>query len=155
MRILEGDKATAEWLKAVKSKARQYAGELGVVMAVERGEVDIGFANHYYTLRLKAGKPDARLDLAFTRNDAGCLVNSSAVAALTERPLAQQFIRYLLSKEVQSYLASEAYEIPMVQGVTPPRGLPALASISPPDVPLDQLADLRPTLDLMRDAGVL
>ena len=65
MRLLEGDKATTQWLKAMKGKSKKYAGELGVVMAVERGEVDVGLANHYYTLRLKSGNPDARLNLAF------------------------------------------------------------------------------------------
>lgn len=155
MRLLEGESATAHWLRRVKSRATTYAGELGVVMGVERGEVDVGFANHYYTLRLKAGKPDAAVDLAFTRGDAGCLVNASGVLALSEGDLPVNFIRWLHSREVQTYLAREGYEIPLVRGVEPPAGLPPLASISPPDVDLTRLADLRPTLDLMRDAGVL
>ena len=155
MRILEGDDKTAKWLKKIQKRAKTYAGELGVVMGVERGEVDIGFANHYYTLRLKSGKPDAKLDLAFTQNDAGCLVNASGVLALNDDPLATNFMRYLLSKEVQGYLASEAYEIPLVNGITQPEGLPSLANISPPKVDLTQLADLRPTIDLMRSSGVL
>lgn len=155
MRLLEGDKATADWLRGISARATSYAGELGVVMAVERGEVDMGFANHYYTLRLKAGKPDARVALAFTRDDAGCLVNTSGILALSSKPAAINFIRYLLTREVQSFLASEAFEIPLVAGVNPPDGLPTLASVSPPDVDLTRLADLRPTLKLMRDAGVL
>lgn len=155
MRILEGEKVTAEWLRGINSKAKKYAGELGVVMGVERGEVDLGFANHYYTLRLKSGKADARVDLAFTNNDAGCLVNASGILTLSDDELAVNFIRYLLTQEVQSYLASEAYEIPLVAGVNPPPGLPNLESISPPKVDLTQLADIRPTLDLMRSAGVL
>ncbi|MFV0476855.1 MAG: substrate-binding domain-containing protein [Parahaliea sp.] len=155
MRLLEGEEATAAWLQAVNRRARSYAGELGVVMAVERGEVDLGFANHYYTLRLKAGKPDAKVALAFTRNDAGCLVNASGILALKEGDLPVNFIRYLLTQEVQSYLAGEAYEIPMVAGVKPPQGLPPLSTISPPKVDLTDLADLRPTLDLMRKVGVL
>ncbi|MDO6566593.1 extracellular solute-binding protein [Alteromonas sp. 1_MG-2023] len=155
MRILEGEKATADWLKGVNSKAKKYAGELGVVMGVERGEVDMGFANHYYTLRLKAGKPNANVALAYTQNDAGCLVNASGIVALSEGDLPVNFIRYLLSREVQGYLASEAYEIPLVQGVTPPQGIPALTEISPPDMDLRKLADLRPTLNLMRKVGVL
>ena len=155
MRILEGEKATADWLKGVNSKAKKYAGELGVVMGVERGEVDMGFANHYYTLRLKAGKPNANVALAYTQNDAGCLVNASGIVALSEGDLPVNFIRYLLSREVQGYLTSEAYEIPLVQGVTPPQGLPALSEISPPDMDLRKLADLRPTLNLMRKVGVL
>jgi iron(III) transport system substrate-binding protein len=155
MRLLEGDKATTEWLRGISKHAKSYAGELGVVMAVERGEVDIGFANHYYTLRLKSGKPDAKVDLAFTNNDAGCLVNASGILALSDGDLPINFIRYLLSHEVQSYLASEAYEIPLVGGVLPPQGLPSLTEVSPPKVDLTQLADLRPTLELMRKVGVL
>ncbi|WP_428820807.1 extracellular solute-binding protein [Microbulbifer sp. MCCC 1A16149] len=155
MRLLEGEKATEEWLRGVSRHATSYAGELGVVMAVERGEVDLGFANHYYTLRLKSGKPDAKVDLAFTNNDAGCLVNASGIMALTEGDLPINFIRYLLSREVQSYLAAEAYEIPLVDGVKPPEGLSALSTVSPPKVDLTELADLRPTLNLMRRVGVL
>ncbi len=155
MRIQEGDKVTGEWLKAINAKATKYAGELGVVMAVERGEVDLGFANHYYTLRLKAGKPDANVQLAFTKDDAGCLVNASGVMALTEGDLPINFVRYLLSKEVQSYLAREAYEIPLVNGIEPPAGIPPMTELSPPDIDLSKLSDLRPTLRLMRQTGVL
>lgn len=155
MRVTEGEKVTAEWLKAVNHRATKYAGELGVVMAVERGEVDIGFANHYYSLRLKAGKPDANLELAFTKNDAGCLVNASGIVALKAGALQFNFIRYLLSEEVQSYLAQEAYEIPLVEGIEMPAGIPRLTEITPPKLDLTQLADLRPTLRLMRQTRVL
>lgn len=155
MRLLEGDKATANWLKGINGKAKKYAGELGVVMGVERGEVDLGFANHYYTLRLKSGKPDANVGLAYTKNDAGCLVNASGIVALSDGELPVNFIRYLLSREVQSYLASEAYEIPLVNDVTPPSGLVPLTELSPPALDLRKLADIRPTLDLMRKVGVL
>ncbi|MCY4265289.1 MAG: extracellular solute-binding protein [Gammaproteobacteria bacterium] len=155
MRLLEGRQATADWLQRTGSNARDYAGELGVVMAVERGEVDIGFANHYYTLRLKAGNPDAKVALSFTRNDAGCLVNASGIMALGNGELAVNFIRYLLTREVQNYLSTEAYEIPLVDGLALPSGLPDLKTVAPPDIDLTRLADLRPTLDLMRDVGVL
>lgn len=155
MRILNGEQQTLEWLKAMNKKAKRYAGELGVVMAVERGEVDVGLANHYYTLRLKSGKPDANLDLAFTNNDAGCLVNASGVVKLSDNPLANDFIRYLLTEQVQTYLANNAFEIPLVGQVSPPPGLPSLDTISPPKVDLNGLADFRSTLNLMRKAGVL
>lgn len=155
MRLLEGESATREWLKGMKDKAREYAGEFGVVMGVSREEVDVGLANHYYTLRLKAGKPKAPVDLAFTRDDAGTLLNASGAMALTDRPLAMDFLRYLLTREVQEFLAREAYEIPMVDGIELPEGLPAQDELAPPSVELTRLADIRPTLDLMRDVGVL
>jgi iron(III) transport system substrate-binding protein len=155
MRLLEGEQATADWLRKVKQEARSYAGELGVVLATDRGEVDVGLANHYYTLRLKTGKPEAKVALAFTHNDAGSLLNAAGVMALSEGETPINFIRYLLSREVQSYLAEEAYEIPMVSGVAMPKGLPPLQAIQPPKIDLARLADLRPTLDLMREVGVL
>ncbi|MEM9157513.1 MAG: extracellular solute-binding protein, partial [Verrucomicrobiota bacterium] len=86
LRLTEGEIATEKWLKAMKAKARSFAGELNVVMAVASGDLDVGLANHYYTLRLKKGRPDAAIELAFTRNDAGCLLNASGVVLLKERP---------------------------------------------------------------------
>ncbi|MEM7691200.1 MAG: substrate-binding domain-containing protein [Pseudomonadota bacterium] len=155
MRLLVGEKDTKEWLRAIDAKAKRYAGELGVVLGVERAEVDLGFANHYYTLRLKSGKKDASVQLAFTDADAGCLVNASGIVALSSSPVAVDFIRYLLSQEVQDYLAREAFELPLVTGVQAPDGLEQLAGVQTPAVDLTQLADLRPTLDLMRSVGVL
>lgn len=155
MRLLEGEDATGAWLEAMARRSTEYAGEFGVVMAASRAEVDLGFANHYYTLRLKQGKPDVPVDLAFTRNDAGCLVNASGAAVLSASELATGFVAHLLTREVQSYLAREAFEIPLVAGVAPPKGLPPLASLAPPRVDLEKLADLRPTLALLRRAGVL
>ena len=155
MRLLEGDEATVAWLEAMKPNTREYAGELGAVLATAQGEVDVALANHYYTLRLKSGQPDASVDLAFTKGDAGSLVNASGVTILNPSQTAHDFIRYLLSREVQSYLAREAYEIPLVPGVPVPDNLPSLDRIQPPSVDLTQLGDLQPTLKLMRRAGVL
>jgi iron(III) transport system substrate-binding protein len=155
MRLLEGEDATRAWLEGMQGHAQEYAGELGAVLAAEQGEVDLALANHYYTLRLKAGKPDANVDLAFTRGDAGSLVNASGVAVLQPGETAHNFIRYLLSREVQSYLAKEAYEIPLVPGVPTPPELPSLERIEPPRINLTRLGDLQPTLALMRQAGVL
>ncbi|MGE9267976.1 MAG: substrate-binding domain-containing protein [Verrucomicrobiales bacterium] len=155
MRILRGDEATKKWLVATQKHAKTYAGELGAVLGVARGEVDVAFANHYYTLRLKAGDPEAKVDLAFTKDDAGCLLNASGAMCLRKGELGQNFVRYLLSREAQQFLSSEAYEIPMLPGVDTPEGLPDLAQIHPPKIDLSQLSDLSPTLALMRESGLL
>ena len=155
MRLLEGDDATGAWLEAMAAKSSNFAGEFGVVMAVSRGEVDLGFANHYYTLRLKQGRPDAAVELAFTRNDAGCLLNASGIVMLRPSALATDFVRHLLTREVQSYLAREAYEVPLMAGVANPDGLPPLDELRPPQIDLERLGDLQPTLKLLRQTGVL
>ncbi|MCH6256504.1 extracellular solute-binding protein [Puniceicoccaceae bacterium K14] len=153
--LTEGEKTTRDWLRAMRSKARSFAGELNVVMAVASGDLDIGLANHYYSLRLKKGRPDAPLALGFTHNDAGCLLNASGVVLMKSRPETHLFLRYLLTKEVQSYLSREAYEIPLVAGLEPPKGLPPISEIKPPKVDLDKLANMKPTLALLRDTGIL
>ena len=155
MRLLEGEAATKAWLRGMQRNAREYAGEFGVVMAVQRAEVDLGLANHYYTLRLKKGRPEAPIEVAFTRNDAGCLLNTSGAVLLSDRPQADLFVRHLLTREVQAYLATEAYEIPLVTGIAPPEGLRRLDEIEPPKIDLEKLANLRPTLHLMRETDVL
>jgi len=155
MRLLEGEAATRDWLRAMRGQATQYAGELGVVMAASRGEIDLGFANHYYALRLRQGQPDAPVALAFTRGDAGCLLNASGAMLFRDADPAVGFVRHLLTREVQGFLAREAYEIPLVDGIPPPAGLPPIAEIKPPEVDLERLADLQPTLKLLRETGVL
>lgn len=155
MRLLEGEERTRRWLEAMKPNATTYAGELGVVLAISRGEVDAGLANHYYTLRLKSGQPDAPVKLAFTRNDAGCLVNVAGITVLSDGDTPVDFVRYLLTREVQSFLAEQAYEIPMVAGVAPPEGIPPLRELEPPELDLARLSDLKPTLALLRETGVL
>jgi len=155
MRLLEGEASTRAWLRAMRKNTQSYAGEFGVVMAVSRGEVDAGLANHYYTLRLKKGRPDAPVDLAFTQGDAGCLLNASGALLLSKRPQAELFLRHLLSREVQGFLSREAYEIPLVEGVEPPVGLPDVGGLDLPKLDLERLADPRPTLDLLRETGVL
>lgn len=155
MRLLEGEERTRRWLLAMKPRAKSYAGELSVVLATSQGEVDAGLANHYYTLRLKAGRPEAPVELAFTRNDAGSLVNVSGITILSEGDTAVDFVRYLLTREAQSFLAEQAYEIPMVRGVAPPEGIPPLSQLEPPDLDLSKLANLRPALKLLRETGVL
>ncbi|MEO1326470.1 MAG: ABC transporter substrate-binding protein [Pseudomonadota bacterium] len=155
MRLLEGDDATGAWLESLKARSKSYAGELNVVMGTSQGESDIGFANHYYTLRLLQGRPDTPLGLAFTRGDAGCLLNASGTVILKPSTLARDFVRHLMTNEVQGYLAREAFEVPLLEGVPNPKGLPPLASLQPPRVDLEKLADVRPTLSLLRQTGVL
>lgn len=155
MRLIEGEDRTGSWLESMRERSVDFAGELGVVMATSRAEVDVGFANHYYTLRLRQGKPESPIDLAFTANDAGCLLNTSGVAILKPSTLAEDFVRHLLTVEVQSYLAREAFELPLLDGVENPDGLPSLSELQPPRVDLEKLGDLKPTLSLLRRTGVL
>jgi len=158
MRILEGESATRDWLERMQSAATEYPDEFLTSNAVADGEIGAGFANHYYALRVRDARPDAPLDLAFTRGDAGALINVAGVALLEpseKTELAETFVRHLLSAEAQEFFATRTFGYPTVEGVPPVGGLPGVGELDPPSLDLSKLSDLQPTLELMRDVGVL
>ena len=159
MRYVEGEAETRRWLQGMlEAGVTRYSGEFLVTNAVAEGELVAGFANHYYGLRLQTAKPEAPLGLAFTRNDAGALINASGALVLgsSERQaLAANLLAHLLSVEVQEFLAAEAAEYPLVEAVDPPGGLPPIGELNPPPFDLTNLGDVESTLDMLRAVGVL
>jgi len=159
MRVLEGRDRTAAWLRGmVDAGVSEYNDEFLVSNAVAEGEIAAGFANHYYALRVKAARPDAPLELAFTGGDAGALVNVAAAAPLAPSDngdLARTFIRHLLTVEAQEFFATRTYAYPMLPGVPPVGGLPPVDELNPPALDLAELSEVQPTLDLLRETDVL
>ncbi|SDM84470.1 iron(III) transport system substrate-binding protein [Halogranum gelatinilyticum] len=160
MRILEGEEATREWLQGMQDLGvESYNDEFLVSQAVADGELGAGFANHYYTLRVQAGRADPPISLAFTENDAGAIFNvagASIVDTAEDTELAANFVRHLLSAEAQDYFARETFEYPLVPEVEPLAELPSIDELNPPEgLDLTQLSDLQGTVELLRDVGVL
>ena len=159
MRILEGEERTREWLRGMLDQdVAAYSDEFFVSNFVADGEIGAGFANHYYALRVKNARPNAPIDLAFTRNDAGAIVNVSGaeiIGGTDRRELAGTFVRHLLSAEAQEFFATRTFAYPMIPGVAPVGGLPRIDELDPPALDLTELSDLKPTLSLMREVGVL
>jgi len=159
MRLQRGPEATREWLVAMReADTVKVPNEFVVSSQVADGTHDAGFANHYYAMRVKNRRPDAPLDLAFTRNDAGALVNVAGTLQIrgTEKgQLVEDFLRHLLSAEAQEFFATVSFAYPMTPEVEPVGDLPTVDELDPPDIDLSELSDLEPTLELMRDAGVL
>jgi iron(III) transport system substrate-binding protein len=159
MRITEGEQATREWLQGmVDAGITEYGNEFFVANAVADGELAAGFGNHYYALRVQEARPEAPIDLAFTSGDAGALINVAGAAVLEPSPkqeLAQNFVRHLLSAEVQEFFATRAYAYPMIPGVPPVGGLPRIDELEPPEFDLARLSEIGPTVELMREVGVL
>ena len=158
MRLLEGEEATREWLQGVVDAGiTAYPDEFQVSQAVANGELDAGFANHYYIQRVLDGSPDAPIQTAFTEGDAGSIFNVAGAAVLDTAPnpdLARNFIRHLLSAEAQEYFAVETDEYPLISGVDPVGSLPAIDELDVPEIEFSELGDLEPTIDLMRDVGI-
>ncbi|ELZ34513.1 family 1 extracellular solute-binding protein [Halogeometricum pallidum JCM 14848] len=159
MRLIEGADATRQWLRGMlDAGVSEYNNEFLVSNAVADGELDAGFANHYYALRVKASRPNAPLDLAFTSGDAGALINAAGAEVLSasgNQELAFTFVRHLLSAEAQEFFATRTYAYPMIPDIPPVGGLPTIDELNPPSIDLSRLSEIQPTLELMRDVGVL
>jgi iron(III) transport system substrate-binding protein len=161
MRVLNGEDRTREWLNGMLELGldTSYSDEFLVSQAVADGELRAGFANHYYILRVQAGRPDAPIATAFTRNDAGAIFNVAGAAPLDtadDPDLAANFVRHLLSAEAQDYFARETFEYPLVPEIDPVGELPPIDELAPPeDLDLTQLSDLEGTVELLREVGVL
>ncbi|HVM39221.1 MAG TPA: iron ABC transporter substrate-binding protein [Acidimicrobiia bacterium] len=160
MREIEGDARTREWLEAMQANGvEEYAANIPIVQAVDRGEIDVGLVNHYYAPKLRSEDPglDARNHF-MAGGDPGALINVAGAAVIEgsdKREEALEFVRFLLSEEAQEYFARDTFEYPLVDAVEPVDELPPLASVEHPEVDLSNLDDLRGTLDLLRDVGLL
>jgi iron(III) transport system substrate-binding protein len=160
LRLLEGDAKAKDWLEGMKANgAVEFPKNTAIVDAVGRGEVDVGFVNHYYLHRFLAEQgQEFGARNHYSSGDAGALINVAGAGILTSNDSpegAQKFIEYLLSEPAQRYFTEETHEYPLVYGIEPSVTLPSLVSLDPPDIILGDLHDLRGTLDLMREAGVI
>lgn len=161
LRVVEGEEAARSWLEGIKDNgARDYPNNTAILAAVGEGEIDIGFTNHYYLYRFLAeeGEGFGARNYYLGGGDAGALVNIAGVAIIDtsdETENAERFIEYLLSPEAQQYFSDETFEYPLVDGVSANPNLKPLSDLDPPDIDLGDIADLRGTLDLLRETGVL
>jgi iron(III) transport system substrate-binding protein len=159
MRILNNEEETRAWLEGmVENGVQEYPNEQVIAGAVADGEILAGFANHYYIQRVLSGNPNAPLETAFTDGDAGSLFNVAGATIIDtagDEELASNFVRHLLSAEAQEYFAVRTGEYPLIPGVDPLGNLPTIDELNPPELDLTELADVEPTLELMRDVGIL
>ncbi|MFB6281309.1 MAG: extracellular solute-binding protein [Haloferacaceae archaeon] len=159
MRILRGREPTRQWLVSMREAGTErFPNEFVVSQQVADGALAAGFANHYYAMRVRNERPEAPIELAFTEGDAGALVNVAGALRIqgTEKDdLVDLFVRHLLSAEAQEFFTTVSFAYPMIPDVPPVGGLPTIDQLNPPDIDLSGLSDLEPTLDLMREAGVL
>ncbi len=160
--ILErGEDATLEWLKALAANEPQdYPKNTPIVAAADSGEIEGGLVNHYYLLRLRAeGEGNNSENWFIPAGDVGTLVMPAGAGILsgTDVPeAARQFLEFLLSEPAQTYFATETFEFPLIPGVQPAGGLPALEDLNTPDIDLSQLADvLDDATRLVSEAGLV
>ena len=160
-RIHSGEDATRSWLEGMKANnPRDYPDSTTTVLAIARGEVDVGFSTHFYVQRYlqTEGSEFGARNHFLGGGDLGSLVLVAGAAILSSSAnaeLGQRFIEYLLSEPIQRYVASATTEYPLVAGVAPEGDLPPLDSLGPPDVDLGNLTDLQGSRELLSELGIL
>ena len=161
LRVLQGDDAARAWLDGMMAnEPRAYANNTAIYQAVADGEVELALSNHYYLFRflVQQGDDFPARTVSPTAGGAGSLINISGggvVDTTDNQSAAERFLAFLLSPEIQARFAGETFEYPLVSGIpTAPRVAP-MSSLNPPDLPLGDIADLRGTLDLLREVGAI
>ena len=161
LRIGEGEAAARAWLEGIQANhATDYPNNTAIVTAVARGEVDVGFVNHYYLNRFLAeeGEDFGARNYYTGPGDIGTLVNVAGAGVLRSSDSpdeAQQLLRFMLSEAAQRHYAEVNSEYPLVEGVPSNSDLPSIAELQPPAIDLSGLEDLEGTLELLRSVGVL
>jgi len=161
-RLIDGDDAVRSWLEAMIANGTVNFGESNsaIVQAIGNGEIDSGLVNHYYVYAVgrESGEDFPVANHFFAAGDPGSLVNVAGIGLIEgadDSDAALAFADYLLSNKAQEYFAAETFEYPLVEGVAAPAGLVPLSEIGHPDIELGDLADLRGTLDLLSEVGLL
>ncbi|MBD0347568.1 MAG: iron ABC transporter substrate-binding protein [Thermoleophilia bacterium] len=161
MRLKVGDERTRAWLVAIReNEPKLYARNSQILTALARREIEVGLVNHYYLYQLKEEQPNAPVANYFlTRRDPGALLNvagAGVVSASERRVQATRFINFLLSRGAQQFFATSPgrAEYPLVRGVQPRAGLPALAKIQGAGVNIGRLGrELEATLRMLNEVG--
>jgi iron(III) transport system substrate-binding protein len=161
-RLLDGDDAVRTWLEAMIANGTVNFGDsnIAIVQAIGNGEIDAGLVNHYYVYAVsrEVGGDFPVANHFFAAGDPGSLINVAGIGLLEDADDAEAalaFADYLLSDEAQEYFATETFEYPLIEGVAPPEGLVPLSEIGHPDIALGDLADLRGSLELLSEVGLL
>jgi iron(III) transport system substrate-binding protein len=162
MRITQGDDETRAWLEGIAAnEPKLYENNIGVLEAIATGEIELGLVNHYYLYLLKEEQPEAPVANHYLGGgDPGALVNvagAGILASAGHAEAAQQLLDFLLSENGQRFYAeaAEEAEYPLIAGIEPREGLPALESIQGPDVALGDLGGLlETTLEMISEAGL-
>ncbi|HEU4451244.1 MAG TPA: iron ABC transporter substrate-binding protein [Gaiellaceae bacterium] len=162
MRLTEGEDATREWLEGIEAnEPRFYESNTPIVEAAAAGEIEVGLVNHYYLYIVREEQPDAPVaNHFFPGDDPGALVSAAGVTILAgadHGAEAEELVGFLLSERGQRFYVDEAEEAeyPLVEGVEPREGLPALEDLQGPEVELDRLGpELERTLRLLNEVGL-
>lgn len=157
----KGAQFAENWLKAMKDNDAQiYLKNSAIVEAIDKGEIDLGLVNHYYTWEVSQalGRDIDVENGFFAPGDIGNLVNVSGVGIIAtseKQQAAQDLINYLTSEVAQAKFVEDTHEYSLIPGAKAPESLPELKSIGSPKVDLASLEKVQATQDLLTKVGLL
>ena len=157
----KGAQFAENWLKAMKDNGAQiYLKNSAIVEAIDKGEIDLGLVNHYYTWEVsQALGRDINVENGFfAPGDIGNLVNVSGVGIMAtseKQQAALDLINYLTSEVAQAKFVEDTHEYSLIPGSKAPASLPELKSIGSPKVDLASLEKVQATQDLLTKVGLL
>ena len=157
IRITEGEKAAKDFLEAMKENAVLFEKNGLILQAVEDGVVDAGLINHYYWFELENEKGVGNMNselVWFEDQDVGNLINVAGVAALSDNPSANVFVKWLLGDTAQNYFVERTREYSLT-GVPEVAGVKPFGEIKAPAIDLSDLDSLEETLKLIQEARLL
>lgn len=156
-----GEEPTRAWLEAMRAnQPRRYPKNAPMIGAVARGEIDIGWLNHYYLPKARTQDPSLELaNWTFPEDgDAGNLLMVSGIGIVTTDPRRREaalaLVRHLLADEAQRYFARETFEYPVKPDAPQPEGLDGLDPAHLAHVDHEELIDVLPTKTMLDELGL-
>lgn len=186
LRITEGTNVARNWLNGMSElNPKSYTSNTPMIRALEAGEIDVALTNHYYVLRLKYGGAEGEYEgheeeeahddetheegapnpktpvntYHFSKGDPGNLAlitGAGVLSSSNQSKQARKFLKFLLSKQAQSFAADRVNEYPIVSDVDVPNYMMPVdrALQLSPDFEPGRLSELDATLELLRDSGI-
>ncbi len=158
---LNGEEATAAWLKGMKENATSVRGNRTAMAAVNKGEFEGALIYHYYWFGDQANTKENSGNVAlhyFKNQDAGAFISVSGggvLASSKNKDAALAFLKFVAGPEGQKVLregTSFEYAIGVDQKAN--AALPPLAELDAPKIDPSQLDNAKVTA-LMTAAGLL
>lgn len=159
--VLKGERATADWLKAMKTNFLPFRGNSTAMKAVNAGQVEGAVIYHYYYFgdQAKTGENSKNVGLHYFRNqDPGAFVSISGggvLASSKHQQQAQAFLKWITGKGGQDVLKDgDSFEYAVGAGAASNPKLVPLADLQAPKVEPSSL-NSKAVTDLMTQAGLL
>jgi iron(III) transport system substrate-binding protein len=120
--------------------------------------IEVGFGNHFCLSELQAEGEATKVAAKFYPGDPASLLQVAGVGIIKgtdNQAAADAFVDLLLSPTAQRHLAQDFREIPVVEDIPPPQGVPNANELIVPGLDMRQLEDLQDTRKLLTEVGIL